>query len=415
MVLLSWEQYHKCRLPLHLWIVVDYAVVFVFRLLMLVDNAIAASVGLDDGRQLRGSRYYGRLLVLCILYAVLYPFLWIWSVVGGVWFAGAMKCLPERHQKWGYTVWLLFSFCGLICLAGIFWKRWLIRRKAHLRLVRQGTRVSGYRVLINMIRQPDWVYETPVHDMSVSDQDTNPHNSRMDTCESMRAEAETMIQGLPIYVLRAVPAECSDCPICLEEFCVGQAVRGLPCAHNFHVACIDKWLRLNMKCPRCRCMVFPICNQNETQVDPDRAAISTTHDLITQPSSSSYLVRMQSFLIPANGESTVPFNFSLSPSLNPTSMSTDGILPPVDYSSSPSPTATSNLSNKNAPVLESCPSPSYIPTSAFTTSNKNARLSESCPIPSPIPTSTCKTSTPLYEPCPSLCPTPTSTSTPSKK
>ncbi|XP_058086608.1 E3 ubiquitin-protein ligase SIS3-like isoform X8 [Magnolia sinica] len=34
-------------------------------------------------------------------------------------------------------------------------------------------------------------------------------------------------------------------------------VRGLPCAHNFHVECIDEWLRLNVKCPRCRYSVFP--------------------------------------------------------------------------------------------------------------------------------------------------------------
>ncbi|KAG2304026.1 hypothetical protein Bca52824_032677 [Brassica carinata] len=34
-------------------------------------------------------------------------------------------------------------------------------------------------------------------------------------------------------------------------------MRGLPCAHNFHVECIDQWLRLNVKCTRCRCSVFP--------------------------------------------------------------------------------------------------------------------------------------------------------------
>ncbi|XP_050889903.1 E3 ubiquitin-protein ligase SIS3-like [Lathyrus oleraceus] len=58
-------------------------------------------------------------------------------------------------------------------------------------------------------------------------------------------------------MLKAVPTDCSECPICLEEFRVGNEVRGLPCAHNFHVECIDEWLRMNVKCPRCRCSVFP--------------------------------------------------------------------------------------------------------------------------------------------------------------
>ena len=68
---------------------------------------------------------------------------------------------------------------------------------------------------------------------------------------------EALIQELPRFMLKAVPTECSECPICLEEFRVGSEVRGLPCAHNFHVACSDQWLRLNVKCPRCRCSVFP--------------------------------------------------------------------------------------------------------------------------------------------------------------
>ncbi|XP_050878870.1 laccase-11-like [Lathyrus oleraceus] len=58
-------------------------------------------------------------------------------------------------------------------------------------------------------------------------------------------------------MLKVVPTDCSECPICLEEFRVRNEVRGLPCAHNFHVECIDEWLRLNVKCPRCRCSVFP--------------------------------------------------------------------------------------------------------------------------------------------------------------
>lgn len=35
---------------------------------------------------------------------------------------------------------------------------------------------------------------------------------------------EALIQELPKFVLKAVPTECNECPICLEEFHVGNEV-----------------------------------------------------------------------------------------------------------------------------------------------------------------------------------------------
>ncbi|KAI3504599.1 hypothetical protein L2E82_46502 [Cichorium intybus] len=324
MVCLSWNRYHLCKLPLHLWISVDYAAVFVFRLLMFVDNAIAAEVRLDFGRQLRGRHLFGRVLVLSILYGILYPFLWAWTVVGAIWFSGAKNCLPEKNQKWGFLVWLLFSFCGLICLAGNFGKKWLTRRQAHLRRVPHGTRISEYRVLLNMIRQPDWVFETAGQEMRAIDQDNAPYSPGTDLSEAQRTAVETVIQRLPIFTLKAVPTDCSDCPICLEEFQVGQGVRGLPCAHNFHVTCIDKWLRLNVRCPRCRCIVFPNLDLNDlstSPVDPDRSIV-TSHHVRIQP--SSYLVRMQGFLLPVREEDGQLFTSS--PSSSSSSDNSPGIV-----------------------------------------------------------------------------------------
>ena len=47
---------------------------------------------------------------------------------------------------------------------------------------------------------------------------------------------------------------CPGCVICLEEFKVGERCRVFPkCNHDFHVACIDNWLKLqNFTCPICR-------------------------------------------------------------------------------------------------------------------------------------------------------------------
>nr|XP_043635644.1 E3 ubiquitin-protein ligase SIS3-like isoform X1 [Erigeron canadensis] len=326
MVLLSWKRYHQCTHPLHLWIVIDYGAVFVFRLLMFVDNALAAKLGLDFGRQQRDGYFIGRVVVLSILYIVLYPFLWAWSITGSIWFTSAHKCflqLPERNQKWGFLVWLIFSYCGLICLAIYLVNKWLRRRKAHRERAELGipmSRISEYGVLVDMIRLPDWVFESAAQEMRAMEHDATPHHPGLYLSENQRQAVEILIQELPLFSLKAVPTDCSDCPICLEEFHVGDEVRGLPCAHNFHVPCIDKWLRLNIKCPRCRCSVFPNLELNDLpNIPPDPnhpSTISTTYQAQSQPTSQSYLSRMQSFLMPVRSENTTSSNSILNSNPN---------------------------------------------------------------------------------------------------
>ncbi|XP_076913362.1 E3 ubiquitin-protein ligase SIS3-like [Bidens hawaiensis] len=298
MVLLSWKRYNLCKFPLHMWIVIDYAVVFVFRILMFVDSALADKMGLDYGRQQRDAYFLGRLVVLSILYVVLYPFLWAWSITGSIWFTSAHTCLPEKNQKWGFLVWLIFSYGGLICLAIYLVNKWLARRKVHLERAQLGitvSRISEYRVLVDMIRLPDRVFENAAEEMRAMEHDTATHHPGLYLSENQRQAVEVLIHELPLFSLKAVPSDCSDCPICLEEFHVGDEVRGLPCAHNFHLACIDKWLSLNIKCPRCRCSVFPSLESNDLpNIPPDPNLSSTSHHAQSQ----SYLSRMQSFLMP---------------------------------------------------------------------------------------------------------------------
>ncbi|KAJ0756396.1 putative transcription factor C2H2 family [Helianthus annuus] len=126
---------------------------------------------------------------------------------------------------------------------------------------------------------------------------------------------EALIHELPLFSLKAVPTDCSDCPICLEEFHVGDEVRGLPCAHNFHLACIDKWLRLNIKCPRCRCSVFPNLELNDLpNIPPDTVLSSPSPPPPLQ--SQSYLARMQSFLMPLRTENAASSNSNSNSSSN---------------------------------------------------------------------------------------------------
>ncbi|XP_058078971.1 E3 ubiquitin-protein ligase SIS3-like isoform X2 [Magnolia sinica] len=264
-VSINWKRYHLCTYPLHIWIVVDYTTVFIFRLLMFIDNGLAAGMGLDLGWQQRYARFCGRIVVLSILSLLLYPFLWAWTVIGTLWFTSARSCLPEEGQKWGFLIWLLFSYCGLICIACMSIRKWLTRRQAHLLRAQQGIPISEYGVLVDIIRVPDWAFEAAVQELIGMGQDAIAYHP-----------------GL---------------------YLTATQVRGLPCAHNFHVECIDEWLRLNVKCPRCRCSVFPNLDLSalsnihaDSGRQPSASVVTVTSYVHTQPVGQSYLLRLQGLL-----------------------------------------------------------------------------------------------------------------------
>ena len=42
------------------------------------------------------------------------------------------------------------------------------------------------------------------------------------------------------------------CAICLEDYEAGAVLRMLPCRHQYHAACLDKWLACKATCPICQ-------------------------------------------------------------------------------------------------------------------------------------------------------------------
>ncbi|KAH9528994.1 E3 ubiquitin-protein ligase rnf38 [Dermatophagoides farinae] len=63
------------------------------------------------------------------------------------------------------------------------------------------------------------------------------------------------IDQLPSYRYKpesSVETDQTLCVICMCEFEAKQNLRVLPCHHEFHARCIDKWLKTNRTCPICR-------------------------------------------------------------------------------------------------------------------------------------------------------------------
>ncbi|BEJ12569.1 hypothetical protein CspHIS471_0210290 [Cutaneotrichosporon sp. HIS471] len=48
-----------------------------------------------------------------------------------------------------------------------------------------------------------------------------------------------------------------DCPVCMDDFVVGDAVIKIPCGHEFHPDCLTPWLETNGSCPVCRHSLVP--------------------------------------------------------------------------------------------------------------------------------------------------------------
>ncbi|KAJ8254898.1 hypothetical protein GJAV_G00198610 [Gymnothorax javanicus] len=51
------------------------------------------------------------------------------------------------------------------------------------------------------------------------------------------------------------------CSVCITEYAQGNKLRKLPCSHEYHVHCIDRWLSENSTCPICRRAVLVPTNR----------------------------------------------------------------------------------------------------------------------------------------------------------
>ncbi|GBG86180.1 hypothetical protein CBR_g41084 [Chara braunii] len=222
---INWKKYETCGDPLHIWTVVDYGAVFVARILMFTDNFFVASLI----RLMTEERRH------------------MTDDLGGMAEYHRAMTVAHRHRFYIYRI------------------RWLFRRQHHQQLVARGApQLSELQLIFDLVRNPRVVdyynFRGTVHPPEpISSSTVIPDFQQAFPVHVLTPVQEfvaSMIQQLPRFELKTIPTECPSCAICLEDFVVGTEVRLLPCAHNFHVNCIDQWLLRTSKCPQCRCSIF---------------------------------------------------------------------------------------------------------------------------------------------------------------
>ncbi|KAI3983872.1 hypothetical protein MKX01_011580 [Papaver californicum] len=62
-----------------------------------------------------------------------------------------------------------------------------------------------------------------------------------------------VVESMPVKIYTKSQNEAAQCYICLVEYEEGDCMRILPCHHEFHQTCVDKWLKeIHRVCPLCR-------------------------------------------------------------------------------------------------------------------------------------------------------------------
>lgn len=93
------------------------------------------------------------------------------------------------------------------------------------------------------------------------------------------------IQALPtVPVTEEHVGSGLECPVCKDDYGLGERVRQLPCNHLFHDGCIVPWLEQHDSCPVCR---KSLTGQNTATDPPGLAGVSFSSSSSSSSSSPS--------------------------------------------------------------------------------------------------------------------------------
>ncbi|XP_072970872.1 receptor homology region, transmembrane domain- and RING domain-containing protein 1-like [Typha angustifolia] len=105
---------------------------------------------------------------------------------------------------------------------------------------------------------------------------------RVSQVQEFSGMSSRLVKAMPSLIFTsALEDNCTSktCAICLEDYCVGEKLRLLPCCHKFHATCVDSWLTTW----RTFC---PVCKQ-DAKISPGNPPASESTPLLCPLSASS--------------------------------------------------------------------------------------------------------------------------------
>uniref|UniRef100_G3Q350 RING-type domain-containing protein n=1 Tax=Gasterosteus aculeatus aculeatus TaxID=481459 RepID=G3Q350_GASAC len=112
---------------------------------------------------------------------------------------------------------------------------------------------------LSMLPVPPNVAPTINLELDVDDGEVENYEALLNLAERLgeakpRGLTKADIEQLPSYRFNSNnhQSEQTLCVVCMCDFESRQLLRVLPCNHEFHAKCVDKWLKANRTCPICR-------------------------------------------------------------------------------------------------------------------------------------------------------------------
>jgi hypothetical protein len=183
--------------------------------------------------------------------------------------------------------------------------RWMAFKGAHSELLSR-------LVFSNLAESSKALYSAKVNDLiRISRPVIDDHELSDDDEEHTQSIVDQTNQRTPPYVVHwhRLPLRTSaggpdedenECAVCLSRFEQGDLVRMLPCRHEFHEDCVDKWLlEQDRRCPCCR---IDVCTSLLTWDSSQRPSLPDS-PFESPLSMRSYPSQSASFELPRRGTS----------------------------------------------------------------------------------------------------------------